>query len=436
MAYRNYSPANSHLVSKDGTGDFTTIAAAISAASSGQTIFIGPGTYTEDLTLKAGVNLSAFGGDSSLNGTGKVIIIGLNTLSTVGSVAISNIQLQTNANYFLTVSGSAASVVNLDNCYLNCLNFTGISHSSSNANSVINIANSNGNFGANNATLYSKTSVGKMTISYTEMTNSALSAIQSTCSAGSVHLNHCNLEMLILNTGNSTFTSLASNFDTNTGSTTLMTFNSTGTCILADVRISTGGTAAAISVGSGATLFYNVGEIASSSTTGVITGPGAISYSGLSFNGNSLINVTTQNSAGTLKGSQFTAPTAGFLGERITSSVISSAVTSGVVTSLTSITLTPGIWDVAAIASFIPTGASAAGGAIQVSTGTIVNSFTGATIGIDLYQTNFSFSVASGAVPVKRYILTTSSIIYLNVLVLYTGSSCPTNGSISAVRAG
>lgn len=52
MAYRNYSTAVGKIVDAAGFGDFTTIGAAITAASSGQTIFIRPGTYTENPTLK------------------------------------------------------------------------------------------------------------------------------------------------------------------------------------------------------------------------------------------------------------------------------------------------------------------------------------------------------------------------------------------------
>ena len=45
-------------------GTHTTIAAALTSASSGDTIFIRPGTFTENLTLKAGVDLCAFDCDA------------------------------------------------------------------------------------------------------------------------------------------------------------------------------------------------------------------------------------------------------------------------------------------------------------------------------------------------------------------------------------
>jgi len=52
MGYRNYSVANGLIVDKLGNGDFTTIQAAINAATTGQTIFLRPGTYTENPVLK------------------------------------------------------------------------------------------------------------------------------------------------------------------------------------------------------------------------------------------------------------------------------------------------------------------------------------------------------------------------------------------------
>src|ERR1043166_1875682 len=100
-------------------GTHTTIATALTSASSGDTIFIRPGTYTENLTLKAGVNIAAFICDGY---TPNVTISGTLTLTTAGTVSISGIRLQTNSAAVLAVTGSAASNVFLINCYLNLTN--------------------------------------------------------------------------------------------------------------------------------------------------------------------------------------------------------------------------------------------------------------------------------------------------------------------------
>ena len=41
-----------YLVKKDGTGDYTTIQAAVTAASSGDSIVVYPGTYNENITIE------------------------------------------------------------------------------------------------------------------------------------------------------------------------------------------------------------------------------------------------------------------------------------------------------------------------------------------------------------------------------------------------
>jgi len=141
LSTNNYGPSKFIVDASAANGTHTTLPSALASASSGDTISIRPGTYTGNFSLKGGVNITAFGSDSSLNGTGKVIIQGTCTLSEAGTVTISGVQLQTNSAAALAVTGSAASVVNLQNCYLNFTNNTGITYSSSNSSSAINIQN-------------------------------------------------------------------------------------------------------------------------------------------------------------------------------------------------------------------------------------------------------------------------------------------------------
>lgn len=103
-----------------GQGNFTTIAAALAAASSGDTIFIRPGTYTEDLTMVAGVNLTA---DSTDATSGSVKIIGTLTCNYTGSVSISGIFLQPGASACIN-STSGTPVLNLISCNFNCTSVT------------------------------------------------------------------------------------------------------------------------------------------------------------------------------------------------------------------------------------------------------------------------------------------------------------------------
>ena len=89
---------NVHYVDGSRTDEYTadgstiypykTITAAITAANSGDTIYIWPGTYTEDLTLKPGVNLA---GQSKFS----VYVVGTVTFDTAGTVCCERIIFKT-----------------------------------------------------------------------------------------------------------------------------------------------------------------------------------------------------------------------------------------------------------------------------------------------------------------------------------------------------
>src|SRR5690349_21533685 len=136
MSYRNYSTANGHIVDASGNGDYTTIGSALTAASSGQTIFIRPGTYTENLTLKAGVDLVSFGAEGSRP---NVTISGKLSASFSGTVTINGIRLQTNADFAIEMTGANVTLLNVENCFLNCTNATGVSSTGSNGSAKITI---------------------------------------------------------------------------------------------------------------------------------------------------------------------------------------------------------------------------------------------------------------------------------------------------------
>lgn len=103
------SPQNYLYVSKNGNDGnigsadkpFLTVQAAINAASSGTTIFIFPGTYSENITFKAGVNLTSsikFG----------ISIVGNHIANFTGTVIISNIFFSSTSGDTLTFSGANA----------------------------------------------------------------------------------------------------------------------------------------------------------------------------------------------------------------------------------------------------------------------------------------------------------------------------------------
>lgn len=284
------------IVSAGGLSDganYGTIADAISAASAigtNQTIFIQPGTYTENLTLVPGINLAAYNGDQD---TPNVTIVGTCTLTAAGTVSISNIRLQTNGSFFLAVTGTLASIVNLNNCYLNASNNTGISFTTTSANAQINCNFCNGNLGTTGIGMHSSSSAGTLTYQKCNFTNTGASTTASSNSAGSVTFTATNLDFPVSSTGTGGLGFEHCNVDTASLNTTSYTANGSGS----NAARYTGffsGTASGISIGAGATLIINNSNV-NSSNTNAITGAGTIQYSSVTFTGSSsVINTTTQ----------------------------------------------------------------------------------------------------------------------------------------------
>jgi hypothetical protein len=132
-------PANYMYVGKngnDGTADgsanlpYLTIQAAITAATSGSTVFIWPGTYTENLTFKAGVNLST----STIF---SVYITGNHTVNVSGTMVIENIILQSTTGVTLTFSGTSSQNFQLYSSSVNSGSGDAINWTNTNSSSKI-----------------------------------------------------------------------------------------------------------------------------------------------------------------------------------------------------------------------------------------------------------------------------------------------------------
>jgi hypothetical protein len=274
-------------------GTHTTIATALTSASSGDTIVIRPATYTENLTLKAGVNLCAFPSDSGLNGDGtsvaNVIINGTCTMTTAGTVTISGIQLRTNSAFFLAVTGSAASIVNLVGCYLNCLNNNGISFTTSSSSAQINIWSCTGNIALNSVTLAVCTSPGTFLISYSDIESTAVTTVASTFNTTTLLLEWSLVKFPV----STTSASLSANYSQiNSANSTGFTSSTSG---VATWKFCTfqGGTSSTVSIGAGTTSQMESCMVESSNTN-AITGAGTLIYSSVGFVTSAGINVTTQ----------------------------------------------------------------------------------------------------------------------------------------------
>ena len=273
-----------------GLGTHTTIAGALTSASSGDTIFVRPGTYTENVTLKAGVNLTAFACDAI---TESVKIVGKLTASFAGTCAINSICLQTNSDYFLVVSGSSATVVNLQNCLLSMSNNASIQYTSSSSSSEISLLSCSIKGGGNYAFITS-TGSGSVRISNCYSFGSE-SNVASTFQAGTLTAMRSNFKFPF------SFTSFGTSYldhcqiDTSTAPSTAITCTTSGTLNVQNCYIKTG-TAQSVAANNGTTVNLQecvinssvVGGVAVSGTAGGICQAGPTAWEGTA----SVINPT------------------------------------------------------------------------------------------------------------------------------------------------
>lgn len=127
------------VVSADATqGTHTTISAATTSASAGDTIFIRDGTFTENVALKTGVSYVALN-PFSTNSVGNTIISGKCSYSGSGSVKIEGITLQTNSDFAISITGNSVSIVELTNCYISGTNNIPIQCTSSNTSANLSL---------------------------------------------------------------------------------------------------------------------------------------------------------------------------------------------------------------------------------------------------------------------------------------------------------
>lgn len=436
LSTNNYGPAKFIVDGSAANGTHTTIATALTSASSGDTIFIRPGTYTESITLKAGVNLTAFGSDSSLNGTGKVIISGTCTMTTAGTVTISGIQLQTNSAALIAVTGSAASIVQCNNCYLNCTNTTGISHTSSDSGSRVTLNYCNGDIGTTGITLFVSTSSGNININYSAFSNSGGATTASSMSTGAASITYSSFANAFSTSSVGTISSRNSLFSCTAINTASITTAGTGNSSFNHCQFG-GGSASAVSIGSGTTVqLYQC--IISSSNTNPITGAGTLDYTGIAFSNGSTtaINTTTQV-GGLLQGGVTQAPSAGFIGEQIRGAATSGSpitLTNNTCANIASVSLTAGVWDISCICAIANTGTNTQQ---QMSIST-----TSATLQGNLGDQYVAESVViSGAIsylyiPAFRVTITSTTIHYMCATSSFSTGTCTGYGRISATRVG
>lgn len=286
-ADNNFGTAKIIVDSVAGQGTHTTITAALSDASSGDTIFIRPGSYTENPTLKSGVNLCTFDCDAQ---TPNVTIVGKCTHNTAGIVTCSGIRFQTNSDYCIENSGSAASNLILLDSYIDAPNSSAINFTSSSSSARINLIRCYGDLGTTGIKFFDQTSAGILNIEYCRLKNSGLSTTASTASAGSVFIRFSVISFAITTSSTNTFESHISGFETSDTAITCLTIGGSGNNSLRICELSSF-SASAISIGSTLTAYNNN---INSTNSNVITGAGTYYYTANTYGNNATPNTTTR----------------------------------------------------------------------------------------------------------------------------------------------
>lgn len=270
-------------------GTHTTIASALASATSGDTIVLLTGTYTENFTAKAGVGITAHIGD---NKTGNVTISGRVTISTAGTFTFTGIKFTDNAgtpNNIIRQTGAVSSLVTFYNC-----NFVSsgsdVFVSDPSVSSLLDFYNCSAVSAAGFKVFNFSGSAGSN--AYTSTFSNGDSTANTFANSSVFQPRFCVLSGVYTFTNSSSLGAIDCTI-IQTAATPLNLNAATGTLELFKCSIS-GTTASAVSVGAGASAYLIDCDVTSSNTN-AITGAGSVFYTPIGFRStSSFINTTTQ----------------------------------------------------------------------------------------------------------------------------------------------
>jgi hypothetical protein len=274
-----------------GVGTHQTIQAAITASSPGDTIFITPGTYTENLTLDRNLTFVAYAAlfrDDNL----PVNIVGNGTISTASVTArFEGIAFQDNGSPIWSITGTSTSVT-YENCFFKC---NGANIFLCNANlSNVYIDNCSGVF-------LSTYTIGIFTLGLLWIDNSffidVTTPIATTCAGNSIRISNCEINIPFSTSANGSLQVINSQFGpffTPYINQTWINTGGNGISTIINCEFYSG-SASALSLNASA-VDVIVDCTINSSNTNAISGTGSVSFAGLKFTGASnLISTSTQS---------------------------------------------------------------------------------------------------------------------------------------------
>lgn len=278
-----YGPATYIVDASAAKGSHTTIASAIAAASSGDTIFIRPGTYTEDFTVKGG--LTIFSAQSGVTDS-QTKIVGKITHTEATETTWSNICFETNLDYLYSVTGSNSVRLTYRNCTFIYSDNDALEFNNSNA--IIEMYYCTVIQTANSLKFFTITAVSAFQMFYCYHRMSGITLLTaSTIAAGVFRSYFCEFDSIsFAASGTSNFQARKSMFFTSNENVTIITTSGTGGNHQAYDCTFSSGSAIAISIGSG-TIFQFKGSCnVESGNATPISGAGSIfSYDLITFSG-------------------------------------------------------------------------------------------------------------------------------------------------------
>jgi hypothetical protein len=279
MGYRNYSTQKGKIVDPNGLGDFTTIQAAINASTSGETIYIRPGTYSENISLIAGINLIGVRGATNLE---QVNIIGKVQGSYSGTSWISYLRIETDGDYALEITGSNPTILNVSNCEIVASDFDGINNDCSNAGCALNCSFLSLDVEVNTLTAFSSSTAGSTNFSNFGFTNSGSTTVRSIASSGKINFSSGFSLVPITLSGTAASNPSLCAFGSTSIATIPMIISSSATCFPRNCEFASN-TVAALQI-DGTVIIWNCNIFSLGGTT-ALSGSGTVTASNLYFPG-------------------------------------------------------------------------------------------------------------------------------------------------------
>jgi hypothetical protein len=284
-------PANDLHVSKwivnqtpNAGGNQTTLAAAMAAASAGDTIFLYPGTYNENVTWTGNVAIVAFPG-TEFQGT--VNLNGTLTINSPGFFQISGIRLNANASTSINFTGGSSGQLYCTDCYFVVQNGgLAISFTSSSPTNLVQLYQCSANI-LDTSLMFNCTALGSIEFYGCQIAGTSTSP--STISSGTVFSFGSEIEVAIATSGSAAIQMYNVSMGDEVQNKTFLQIGGSGTNEIYNCSIISAANPC-ISVTSTLTL-ANCSLLSNNST--VISGTGTINVGGLTFPGTGFAYAST-----------------------------------------------------------------------------------------------------------------------------------------------